>query len=334
MKIRNKLKNRKGITLIALVITIILLLILAGVSIAALTGQNGLLTRANEAKEETEQSNIQEEVDLLVQGFYMERNFENVTDYLKNKLGEDSIIREFSSGKTYFKYKDYILVSRNNRYNVNYNPEYTLVNNEDEQGDSTLENGGFLIDINQGGIPRKHINSIKIQENIPDGYSLSYDVSEAKDGTIMLYAVGDENNGYDVSLVSDGQIKAPKFSNRLFYFCNKLTELDLSNLNTSNATSIYGMFQYCSNLTNLNFEKLDTSKVENMGALFYGDKKITELNLQNFDTRNVVDMTYMFGDCTELKRINVGDLWEVNDNVDVSNMFYNCGVDEVTYSKK
>ena len=44
------LKNNKGITLIALVITIIVLLILAGVSIAMLTGNNGILTRANDAK--------------------------------------------------------------------------------------------------------------------------------------------------------------------------------------------------------------------------------------------------------------------------------------------
>ena len=56
MKIKNELKNKKGITLIALVITIIVLLILAGVTIATLTGQNGILTRANDAKTETEQA--------------------------------------------------------------------------------------------------------------------------------------------------------------------------------------------------------------------------------------------------------------------------------------
>lgn len=43
-------KNSKGITLIALVITIIVLLILAGVAIATLTGDNGILGKANEAK--------------------------------------------------------------------------------------------------------------------------------------------------------------------------------------------------------------------------------------------------------------------------------------------
>ena len=44
------LKNNKGITLIALVVTIIVLLILAGVSIAMLTGDNGILTQGKNAK--------------------------------------------------------------------------------------------------------------------------------------------------------------------------------------------------------------------------------------------------------------------------------------------
>ena len=52
-KIMQNRKN-KGITLIALVVTIIVLLILAGISISMLTGQNGILNRASEAKEKTE----------------------------------------------------------------------------------------------------------------------------------------------------------------------------------------------------------------------------------------------------------------------------------------
>ena len=54
-------RNEKGITLIALVITIIVLLILAGVSIAMLTGENGILTQAQRAKEETEEAQANEE---------------------------------------------------------------------------------------------------------------------------------------------------------------------------------------------------------------------------------------------------------------------------------
>lgn len=61
---KEKLKQKKGITLIALVITIIVLLILAGVSIAMLTGQNGILTQAQNAKERTEQAEKDEKTDL------------------------------------------------------------------------------------------------------------------------------------------------------------------------------------------------------------------------------------------------------------------------------
>ena len=46
-------KENEGITLIALVITIIVLLILAGITIATLTGDNGILTKVNEAKKAT-----------------------------------------------------------------------------------------------------------------------------------------------------------------------------------------------------------------------------------------------------------------------------------------
>mgnify|MGYP002562860869 CR=1 FL=1 len=53
---KTKFKNAKGITLIALVITIIVLLILAGVTIATLTGDNGILKKAGDAKTQTEQA--------------------------------------------------------------------------------------------------------------------------------------------------------------------------------------------------------------------------------------------------------------------------------------
>ena len=62
--------NNKGITLIALVITIIVLLILAGVSIAMLTGNNGILTQATNAKDETERAEIAEKVNMAIQAAY------------------------------------------------------------------------------------------------------------------------------------------------------------------------------------------------------------------------------------------------------------------------
>ena len=63
-----KRTKQNGITLIALVITIIVLLILAAVSIATLTGENGILTRANDAKEQTEIASEKERVELAAVG--------------------------------------------------------------------------------------------------------------------------------------------------------------------------------------------------------------------------------------------------------------------------
>lgn len=60
------LKKQNGITLIALVITIIVLLILAGVSIAMLTGQNGTLTQASNAQKSTREAEIKEAISLGV----------------------------------------------------------------------------------------------------------------------------------------------------------------------------------------------------------------------------------------------------------------------------
>ena len=71
-----KEKNSKGITLIALVIAIIILLILAGVSIAMLTGENGILSQAAKAKEETEKAQANEAAIL-----------DEYNKYLNNAIG-------------------------------------------------------------------------------------------------------------------------------------------------------------------------------------------------------------------------------------------------------
>ncbi len=87
MKNLGKQKNKKngGITLIALVITIIVLLILAGVTIATLTGDNGILTKAQEASEDTKRANAEEQVKLAVQASYGTDGKINM-DTLNNEL--------------------------------------------------------------------------------------------------------------------------------------------------------------------------------------------------------------------------------------------------------
>ncbi len=93
------MREQKGITLIALVITIIVLLILAGVSIAMLTGQNGILTRANEAKQDTAVAEVVERINMELNAVYADAlsgrttfDAEYVSDLNKNLAGQATAV--------------------------------------------------------------------------------------------------------------------------------------------------------------------------------------------------------------------------------------------------
>ena len=88
MKLNFKGRREKGITLIALVITIIVLLILAGVTIATLTGDNGILKKAGDAKTQTEQAKEDENLKIAIAGSYGtdgKLNLKDLKDNLENQ---------------------------------------------------------------------------------------------------------------------------------------------------------------------------------------------------------------------------------------------------------
>ncbi len=95
MKNSIKSKRQKGITLIALVITIIVLLILAAVSIATLTGENGILSKANTAGERTKDAEEDERVKLAVATALSD----NLGEGLTKTILENAIENEFGEGK-------------------------------------------------------------------------------------------------------------------------------------------------------------------------------------------------------------------------------------------
>lgn len=100
------MKNQKGITLIALVITIIVLLILAGITIAMLTGENGLLNKANAAKAKDIEASVDEQVRMGAAAMRLEIAKEAATnpayDARKNtKTLGDALLKDLqdTSGK-------------------------------------------------------------------------------------------------------------------------------------------------------------------------------------------------------------------------------------------
>lgn len=180
-------------------------------------------------------------------------------------------------------------------------------------------------------------NGFYYTKDVPSGYSLNADLTSSLDakldadskGLLKIYKKSDT----EIAFVSDIKIKAPEnctgFFNSLvgmaltnlnlsnfdtsdvtnmssmFNECEKLTSLDLSNFNTSKVTNMRSMFSNCSSLTSLNLSNFDTSKVTNMNRMFNYCKKLTELNLSSFNTESVKDMGNMFFQCDLLANLNV-----------------------------
>ena len=90
------MRNSKGITLIALVITIIILIILAGVAINLTLGENGILKRTEEAKLKYEIAQAKEELDLKIAELQVEKQgsatLQDVVDMLKEDSDMDYIV--------------------------------------------------------------------------------------------------------------------------------------------------------------------------------------------------------------------------------------------------
>lgn len=126
-EIKRKFSN-KGITLIALVITIIVLLILAGVTIATLTGDNGILNQAENAKEQTEIENEKEQISLVMTNM----KFENEQEVVKKEKIFQAHLDEYTGeGKT----KVYATESSYTIHFLKTNRVYTI----DENGNITEE---------------------------------------------------------------------------------------------------------------------------------------------------------------------------------------------------
>lgn len=76
--VNNKRRNHAGITLISLVITIIILIILAGITMTLLIGENGIIKRAIKAKQDTENVKKEEEISLMKQNAIMNSTIQNI----------------------------------------------------------------------------------------------------------------------------------------------------------------------------------------------------------------------------------------------------------------
>lgn len=109
----------------------------------------------------------------------------------------------------------------------------------------------------------------------------------------------------------------------MFHGCDQLISLDLSSFNTSQVTNMYGMFNNCLQLTSLDLSNFDTSLVINMGWMFNNCHQLSRLDLSNFDTSQVTDMGYMFSGCLQLTSLDVSK-FDTSQVTHMASMFLDC----------
>ncbi|EAG4641395.1 BspA family leucine-rich repeat surface protein [Listeria monocytogenes] len=106
-------------------------------------------------------------------------------------------------------------------------------------------------------------------------------------------------SGLDTSAVTNMQ--------NMFQYCRALEELDVSHFDTSSVTTMRGMFQYCELLDKLDVSNWDTSSVTTMMSAFAECNSLEILDVSNFDTSSVTDMTAMFQNCYALEKLNISN---------------------------
>lgn len=210
--LKNKLKSKKGITLIALIVTIVVLLILAGVSISLILGNNGIIGKAKEAARLLEEETAKDEMGMYLAGLKIRKNTDDpdfrLADYLSTNIGSEGIEDYLNNGDGYAQvvYKGYKF----------------LVNLDDYS--FTLEgkaNGGVTRRIKQvlgnnnndvPGIAMVEAGEIETED-------LGWEVlSVNPDGTVNLIAKN--NTGFEVSISGiNGYTNGVKALNEI---CSKL----------------------------------------------------------------------------------------------------------------
>ena len=148
-----------------------------------------------------------------------------------------------------------------------------------------------------------------------------------------------------------GNVKATSVMKEMFYECENMQTIDISKLDTSNATQLYSFFAGCKSLKTIDLSHMDTSNVTSLAQMFrncssletvtlpddFVHSNITSIggmfsncsalsridSLSEFDTRNVTNMAELFAGCETLTNIDVSS-WNTHNVEQMEAMFRGC----------
>ena len=341
-------EKEAGITLLALGITIIILLILAGITISAITGEDGIIGNAGQAKEKAEIANEKEIVEKATVQAMGNNKYGNIEeDELQEQLDKETGEGET---KVIIIRKKYVVqfVDSERMYRVDNNGnvfEYVYTDLPIMESGNDFNNR--MADYKKSILTVTVLDNMEMPENI---YQI-FDVSKEQNETVKAWLVENpENiNMYDLYIGGKDGVeiescqgmfrefsecisinienlyteKVKDFSN-MFNGNSKLVEIIAPNLVNSKAKNLMYMFYMCTKLKSIDTRNWDTSNVTNMFGTFRMCQSIESLDLSNWNTSNVTATDYLFQYCQKLKTIYVSDKWN-NDKVSSSgNMFQGC----------
>ena len=321
-----KFTKNEGITLIALVVTIVVLLILAGITLRLAISEDGILGRAREARIAQRRAEIIESARLDILGFKAENKG---GDLYKNQLKSilDTYFKEVpdltdmsdkeilnTKLETLAKYGihnitvkeifDGVLISaplQDTTWQEAIANRYDL---DDENKTLTIKTGDPITAENVEIKKYAVIDGIKYTTKFPEECGGLFAGSSMK--SIVI--------DYDVDMTNVTAMGG-MFSN-----CLSLIEANLSNLNLQNVTDISGLFYNCSSLSKVDLSNMNISNVTNMNSMFSCCRSLTEAHLENLDTSNVTNMVAMFALCPLTSGLDLSS-WNTINVASMSSMF-------------
>ena len=266
-----------------------------------------MLTKAGETKNATEQSKLEEEVQLaLIEG--QTDQYINSNSNIEEKL---KAIFEKSYGQGNIDVtkagKNYKLKVKNSKTSYRIKPNGTVEKYEEMDPTNVyakLDDDGTL-----------HLRATQ-----PEGYSLytnSYSIES------NWNTEGNASRESVLKVQIEEPIAPSNLSNMFDYFINLLKIQNMNYLHTENATSISSMFLDCKKLEEIDVSKFDTSKIINMNSLFSRCSAVKKLDVEGFDTSNVTNMGYMFNNCNQITNLNISN-FDTSKVTDMTNMFFQC----------
>ena len=185
-------RKEKGITLVALVVTVIILLILASVTLSMLTGENGIIAKAREAKEKTEIAAWEERIDLAIIEAEGEKRNPTLEDVI-DKLYDNDIIDDKEND-----------VNRETGAITTNEPEYIIEGKLDDYLDNpgstepeeppVYEEGDITFSYNPEEMTNKDVE-VTITKNVEENYTIEYSKYDTNSWQEYTGPVNMEKNG-------------------------------------------------------------------------------------------------------------------------------------------